>query len=42
VQEEQKDFEAALEAYKKIKESYPESAEAFNIDQYIARVEAKL
>ena len=41
VYEEEKDFEAALKAYQTIKEKYPESAEASNIDQYIARVEAQ-
>jgi tetratricopeptide (TPR) repeat protein len=41
VYEEEKDFEAALKAYQTIKEKYPESAEAGNIDQYIARVEAQ-
>lgn len=41
VHEEEKDFEAALKAYQTIKEKYPESAEASNIDQYIARVEAQ-
>lgn len=41
VYEEEKDFESALKAYQTIKEKYPESAEASNIDQYIARVEAQ-
>lgn len=41
VYEEEKDFEAAFKAYQTIKEKYPESAEASNIDQYIARVEAQ-
>ena len=42
VYEEQKDNKSADEAYKRIKAEYPESAEAQNIDEYIARVEAKL
>lgn len=41
VYEEQKDFEAALKTYTKIKEEYSESAEAANIDLFIARVEAQ-
>jgi tetratricopeptide (TPR) repeat protein len=42
VYEEQKDNKSADEAYKRIKTEYPESPEAQNIDEYIARVEAKL
>ena len=42
VYEEQKDNKSASETYKKIKSEYPESAEAQNIDEYIARAEAKL
>jgi tetratricopeptide (TPR) repeat protein len=42
VYEEQKDSKSAADAYKKIKTEYPESAEAQNIDEYIARAEAKL
>lgn len=41
VYEEQKDFNSAAEAYKKIKSNYPESSTATNIDMYIARAEAK-
>lgn len=39
--EAQNDFQSADNAYKKIKSQYPESGEAQNIDEYIARVEAK-
>ncbi|RVT98367.1 tetratricopeptide repeat protein [Mucilaginibacter limnophilus] len=42
VYEEKKDNKAAADTYKKIKTDYPESAEAQNIDEYIARVEAQL
>lgn len=42
VYEETKDNKSAGEAYKRIKTEYPESAEAQNIDEYIARAEAKL
>jgi TolA-binding protein len=42
VYEETKDNKSASEAYNRIKKEYPESAEAQNIDEYIARVEAKL
>ncbi|SDF52874.1 Tetratricopeptide repeat-containing protein [Mucilaginibacter pineti] len=42
VYEEQKDNKSASETYKRIKSEYPESAEAQNIDEYIARAEAKL
>jgi TolA-binding protein len=42
VYEETKDNKSASEAYKRIKTEYPESAEAQNIDEYIARAEAKL
>ncbi|TZF85967.1 tetratricopeptide repeat protein (plasmid) [Pedobacter sp. BS3] len=41
VYEQQKDYDAALDAYKKIKNKYPESSEAMNIDEYIARNEAR-
>ena len=40
--EEQKDNKSADETYKSIKTDYPESAEAQSVDEYIARVEAKL
>jgi len=36
------DNKSADEAYKKIKSDYPESPQAQNIDEYIARAEAKL
>ncbi|MDB5018073.1 MAG: hypothetical protein JWQ84_2905 [Mucilaginibacter sp.] len=36
------DNKSADEAYKKIKSDYPDSPEAQNIDEYIARTEAKL
>jgi TolA-binding protein len=42
VYEEQKNNKSAGETYKRIKSEYPESAEAQNIDEYIARAEAKL
>jgi len=42
VYEEQKDFKSALEAYNKIKNNFPESSAASNIDSYIARAEGKL
>ncbi|MCJ8211383.1 tetratricopeptide repeat protein [Mucilaginibacter sp. RS28] len=42
VYEAQKDNKSALEAYKKIKTDYSESTEGQNIDEYIARVEAKI
>jgi TolA-binding protein len=42
VYEEQKNSKSAGETYKRIKDEYPESAEAQNIDEYIARAEAKL
>jgi TolA-binding protein len=42
VYEEQKDNKSASETYKRIKSEYPESTEAQNIDEYIARAEAKL
>ena len=41
VYEQQKDYDAAQDAYKKIKNKYPESSEAMNIDEYIARNEAR-
>lgn len=42
VYEETKDNKSASDTYKRIKAEYPESAEAQNIDEYIARVDAKL
>ena len=42
VYEEQKDNKSADDTYKSIKNDYPQSAAAQNIDEYIARVEAKL
>ncbi|HEY9197527.1 MAG TPA: tetratricopeptide repeat protein, partial [Mucilaginibacter sp.] len=39
--EAQKNNKEAADAYKRIKNEYPESAEAQNIDEYIARAEAK-
>ncbi|ASU32750.1 YfgM family protein [Mucilaginibacter xinganensis] len=42
VYETQNDNKSADETYKKIKSDYPESTEAQNIDEYIARTEAKL
>jgi hypothetical protein len=42
VYEEHKDFENALDVYKKIKQDYPQSQEASLIDAYIARAEARL
>ncbi len=42
VYEAQNDNKSADETYKKIKSDYPESAESQNIDEYIARTEAKL
>ncbi|MDB4920961.1 tetratricopeptide repeat protein [Mucilaginibacter sp.] len=42
VYETQNDNKSAVEVYKKIKSDYPESTEAQNIDEYIARIEAKL
>jgi tetratricopeptide (TPR) repeat protein len=42
VYEAQNDNKSALEAYKSIKSDYATSAEAQNIDEYIARLEAKL
>jgi tetratricopeptide (TPR) repeat protein len=42
VYEEQKNSKSAGETYKRIKTEYPESAESQNIDEYIARAEAKL
>jgi tetratricopeptide (TPR) repeat protein len=41
VYEEKKDKSAAADTYKKIKTDYAESAEAQNIDEYIARVTAQ-
>ncbi|RFZ81632.1 hypothetical protein DYU05_17540 [Mucilaginibacter terrenus] len=41
VYEAKNDNKAAAESYKKIKTDYPASAEAQNIDEYIARAEAK-
>ncbi|MDB5030609.1 tetratricopeptide repeat protein [Mucilaginibacter sp.] len=42
VYEAQNDNKSASETYKSIKSDYPTSAEAQNIDAYIARVDAKL
>lgn len=42
VYEAQNDNKSADEAYKEIKSEYPESPQAQNIDEYIARAEAKL
>jgi TolA-binding protein len=42
VYEAQNDNKSAVDAYKSIKTDYPTSTEAQNIDEYIARVEAKL
>jgi tetratricopeptide (TPR) repeat protein len=42
VYEAKNDYQSADEAYKKIKTDYPESSQAQNIDEYIARAEAKL
>ncbi|MES2376437.1 MAG: tetratricopeptide repeat protein [Bacteroidota bacterium] len=42
VYEAQNDNKAAVDAYKSIKKDYPTSTEAQSIDEYIARVEAKL
>ncbi len=42
VYEAQNDNKSAVDAYKSIKTDYPTSSEAQNIDEYIARVEAKL
>lgn len=42
VYEAQNDNKSADETYKKIKSDYPGSTEAQNIDEYIARTEAKL
>ena len=42
VYEEQKDYKSADDTYKKIKTDYPESTESQSVDEYIARVEAKL
>ena len=41
VDEAKNDYKSAAEAYKQIKKDYPESTEAQNIDEYIARAEAK-
>lgn len=38
-QEDAKDFEDAIESYKRIKTDFPESREANDIDKYIARLE---
>ena len=38
--EELKSFDDAVRAYEKIKSEYPESAEAQDIDKYIARANA--
>ncbi|MES2108501.1 MAG: tetratricopeptide repeat protein [Bacteroidota bacterium] len=42
VYEAQNNFKSADDTYKKIKSDYPESAEARDIDEFIARSEAKL
>ena len=42
VYEAKKEIRSADEVYKRIKSDYPESSQAQNIDEYIARVEAKL
>jgi tetratricopeptide (TPR) repeat protein len=42
VYEAQNDNKSALDAYKSIKTDYATSAEAQNVDEYIARLEAKL
>lgn len=42
VYEAQNDNKSAADTYKSLKNDYPQSAEAQNIDEYIARVEAKL
>lgn len=42
VYEAENDFKSALDTYKKIKTDYPMSTEAQNIDEYIARAEAKI
>jgi tetratricopeptide (TPR) repeat protein len=42
VYETQNDNKSADDAYKRIKNEYPDSPQAINIDEYIARVEAKL
>jgi len=39
--EDQKDYDKALEVYTEIKDDYPESREAQNIDKYITRVELR-
>jgi hypothetical protein len=42
LQEEQGEFDKALESYRTIKREYPESAEGRNIVKYITRVETKM
>jgi tetratricopeptide (TPR) repeat protein len=42
VYEAKNDYKSADDAYKQIKTDYPESLQASNIDEYIARAEAKL
>jgi tetratricopeptide (TPR) repeat protein len=42
VYEAKNDFKSADEAYKKIKSDYPESPQFQNIEEYIARAEARL
>jgi tetratricopeptide (TPR) repeat protein len=42
VYETQNDYKSADDTYKKIKEDYSDSPQAQNIDEYIARAEAKL
>ena len=41
VYEEMGNTAKALEAYKKIREQYPQSLEGYDIDKYISRVETK-
>ena len=42
VYEAKNDYKSADDTYKKIKSDYSDSPQAQNIDEYIARVEAKL
>lgn len=42
VYEAQNDYKDAVDAYSKIKTDYPESTEAQNVEEYIARANAKL
>jgi tetratricopeptide (TPR) repeat protein len=41
VYDSKKDYKSALDAYSKIKTDYPTSAEAANVDEYIARDQAR-